>query len=113
MKSIEQIEKLSVEDLKKIGADETIPVPTDLSVKIPSRRIPLIAWSAAAAAVVVVAGFIGLRRPSDTPADTFEDPYLAYAAVENALCKISGSVGSASLKLEEAEHTFNKLNYYK
>ena len=113
MKSIKEIEKLSVEELERIGADESIPVPGDLSVKIPSRRVPVIAWSAAAAAVVVVAGFIGLRKPSDTPADTFDDPYLAYAAVENALCKISGSVNNASVKLEDAESTFNKLNYWK
>lgn len=112
MKSIEEIENLSVEELERIGADENIPVPGDLSVKIPSRKAPVIAWSAAAAAVVV-AGFIGLRKPADTPADTFDDPYLAYAAVENALCKISGSVNSASVKLEDAESTFNKLNYWK
>ena len=58
MKSIKEIEKLSVEELERIGADENIPVPGDLSVKIPSRKAPVIAWSAAAAAVVVVAGFI-------------------------------------------------------
>ena len=111
MKSIEEIEKLPLEQLERIGADETISVPTDLSVHIPSRKAPAIAWSAAAAAVVV-AGFIGLSR-TDTPKDTFDDPYLAYAAVENALCKISGSVNSASVKLSEAENTFDKLNYWK
>ena len=29
------------------------------------------------------------------------------------LCKISGSVNSTSVKLEDAESTFNKLNYWK
>ena len=113
MKPIEEIEKLSAKDLERIGADESIPLPEDLSVKLPSRKTPVLAWSAAAAAVVVVAGLIGLNRPSDTPADTFDDPYLAYAAVENALCKISGSVNNASVKLSEAESTFDKLNYWK
>ena len=113
MKSIEEIEKLSAEELQRIGADESIPVPGDLSVKLPSAKAPVLLWSTAAAAAVVAAVFIGLDNYSDTPKDTFEDPYLAYAAVENALCKISGSVGSASVKLEDAEHTFNKLNYWK
>ena len=108
MKSIDEIEKLSVKDLERIGADESIPVPEDLSVKIPSRKAPALAWSAAAA-VVVVAGLSGLNRPSDT----FDAPYLAYAAVENALCKLSGSVNSAAIKLEDAENTFDKLNYWK
>ena len=47
MKSIKEIEKLSVEELERIGADENIPVPGDLSVKIPSRKAPVIVWSAA------------------------------------------------------------------
>lgn len=113
MKSIEEIEKLSVEELQRIGADESIPVPGDLSVKFPRAKAPVALWSTAAAAAVVAAVFVGLDSRSKTPKDTFEDPLLAYAAVENALCKISGSVNNASVKLEEAETTFNKLNYWK
>ncbi|MBR4735775.1 MAG: hypothetical protein IK052_06750 [Bacteroidales bacterium] len=112
MKSIKEIEKLSVEELERIGADESIPVPGDLSVKLPSAKVPVVILSTAAAAAIVAGVFIGIDR-ANTPADTFDDPYLAYAAVENALCKISGSVNSASVKLEDAESTFNKLNYWK
>jgi len=111
MKPIEEMEKLSAEDLERIGADESIPVPEDLSVRLPARKAPVFAWSAAAA-VLLVAGFIGFNRPK-APADTFSDPLLAYAAVEDAFAKISGSINSASMKVEEAETTFNKLNYWK
>lgn len=112
MKTVEEIEKLGAEELRQIGADESIPVPEDLSVKLPSAKVPVVILSTAAAAAIVAGVFIGIDRAS-TPADTFDDPYLAYAAVENALCKISVSVNSASVKFEEAENTFNKLNYWK
>ena len=35
MKKIEDIEKLSAEDLRRIGADESIPLPEDLQVRLP------------------------------------------------------------------------------
>ena len=112
MKSIQEISKLSVDDLQRIGADESIPVPQDLNVSLPRRRV-VRTWSiAAAAAVVIGLGWFGFDRLSQ-PKDTFSDPYLAYAAVEQALMKVSGNVNSAAAKVAESEEIINKVNYWK
>ena len=84
MKSLDEISRLSAEDLERIGADESVPVPEDLHARVystvsgRSRRMWL-GGIAAAAAVVLAGGFFLSREPS--PKDTFDDPYLAYAAV--------------------------------
>ena len=99
-------------DLLRIGADERIPIPEDLSVTLPhkTRRN----WSiAAAAAVLIGLGGWTLSRPSAAPRDTFEDPYLAYAAVEKALGKMSASVHSTADKVAQAETKIDDLTYWK
>ena len=112
MKKLEDIDKLTTEDLLRIGADDTIPVPEDLSLTIPrkARRN----WSiAAAAAVVIGLGGWALSRPSSAPQDTFEDPYLAYAAVEKALGKRSATVQNTAGKVARAETLIDDLTYWK
>ncbi len=112
MKRIEDIEKLTTEDLLRIGADDRIPIPEDLSVSLPrkARRN----WSiAAAAAVVIGLGGWALSRPSAAPQDTFEDPYLAYAAVEKALGKMSATVQNTAGKVARAETLIDDLTYWK
>ena len=106
MKRIEDIEKLTTEDLLRIGADERIPIPEDLTVTLPhkARRN----WSIAAGL-----GGWALSRPSAAPRDTFEDPYLAYAAVEKALGKMSASVHSTADKVARAETKIDDLTYWK
>ena len=113
MKSIQEISKLSAEDLQRIGADESIPVPGDLKVRLPQRSTVRVWSSIAAAAVVVIGlGWFGMDRLSQ-PKDTFDDPYLAYAAVEQALMKVSGTVNAAAGKVAESEILINKVNYWK
>ena len=113
MKSIQEITKLSVQDLQRIGADESIPVPEDLNVRLPHRSTVRVWSSIAAAAVVVIGlGWYGMDRLSQ-PKDTFDDPYLAYAAVEQALMKVSHNVNTAAGKVAESEVFINKVNYWK
>lgn len=111
MKKIEEIERLSAEDLCRIGADESIPVPEDLQVRLP-RPPAARYWSVAAAAAVTV-GIAGwsLSRPAE-PRDTFDDPYLAYAAVEQALAKTSARMHIASEKIQETEKLIDQLIYW-
>lgn len=111
MKKIEDIEKLSAEDLRRIGADESIPLPEDLQVRLP-RPAAVRYWSIAAAAAVMV-GIAGwsLSRPAE-PRDTFDDPYLAYAAVEQALAKTSARVHAAGEKIQETEKLIDQLIYW-
>ena len=111
MKRIEDIEKLSSRDLLGIGADESIAVPEDLEVRLPLRRLPQ--WSIAAAAALLV-GLAGWGFAAHRPlTDTFDDPYLAYAAVEQAFGKMSQSVQSAAVKVDEAENLIDKYSYWK
>lgn len=112
MKDLHEIEKMSLEDLQRIGADESIPVPEDWQVRLP-RRSPARRWSIAAAAAVLLAlGWWGLNRPAE-PEDTFDDPRLAYAAVEQALSKMSGTIHETARTVSEKETQLEKLNYWK
>lgn len=110
MKRMEDIEKMGLEELDRIGADKSIPVPADWSVRLPDHRVR---WATAAAAALLVglAGW-GLMRPA-APKDTFDDPYLAYAAVEQALEEVSRNVRSTAEKVNAAEENIDKLNYWK
>ncbi|MBR1872180.1 MAG: hypothetical protein IJ795_03115 [Bacteroidales bacterium] len=112
MKRIEDIEKLTAEDLLRIGDDESIPVPEDLGVTLPGRSRSM--WGiAAAAAVLIGLGGWALIRPSAAPKDTFDDPYLACAAIEKAFDRMSATVHSTAGKVATAETTFDELTYWK
>ena len=111
MKHIRDIEQLSITQLEKIGADESIPVPADLQVRL-SRPMAARTWSivAVAAAVAGLGWFAASYEPA--PKDTFNDPHLAYAAVEQALSKVSAGTNHAAGKVAEAEQIMNQLNYW-
>ena len=116
MKSLDEISRLSAEDLERIGADESIPIPEDLHARVystvPGRSRRVIFGSiAAAVAVVLAGGFILSRQPS--PKDTFDDPLLAYAAVEKALAMVEGKVSKSMEKVEQASAPIEKVYYWK
>ena len=109
MKNLKDIEKLSAADLDRIGADESVAVP-DLQLRLPRSRAT--AWGIAAGVAVVIgaAGF-GLLRPPE-PKDTFSDPYLAYAAVEQAFQKMGGAVAQSARTINE-QANIDKITYWK
>ena len=97
MKTIDQIQKLSTEDLLSIAGDGNVEVPAELDGRIRSavfsgtrRRTWILGRIAAAAALLVGIGF-SLR--GNQPKDTFDDPYLAYAELEKAFGLISDKAG--------------------
>lgn len=117
MKTLDEMTRLSAEDLERISLDESIPVPEELASRVQeavrprTRRWALPATGIAAAAVAVLVT-IGLTR-EPAPKDTFDDPYLAYAAVEQALSRVSGHVNNAAAKVAESEAIIDKVNYWK
>lgn len=116
MKTLDEMNRLSAEDLERISLDTSIPVPEELSgrvqaaVRKPARWM-LPAGMAAAVAVLIATGLALTWNPE--PEDTFDDPYLAYAEVEKVLDKISGTMAYGASKVAESEVTLDKLNYWK
>ena len=99
MKTLEEIENLSIEELEDLATREAAPVPDGLQERLrqtlaareiaeaarprPARWIPYASLAVAAAAAAVIA------LPQRGPKDTFDDPRLAYAEVEKAFRTIS------------------------
>ena len=124
MKTVDEITRLSAEDLERISLDTSIPVPEELSGKVQeavagadkaAARARTLRWALPAsgiAAAVAVLVTIGLTREPE-PKDTFDDPYLAYAEVEKVFSKISGTVAYGASKISESEQTLDKYSYWK
>ena len=129
MKTLEEISRLSAEDLERISVDESIPVPEGLSGRVQAavgrkeadslqsprsstRKYGASVFAVAAAISLFALGAVLLNRER-MPKDTFDDPYLAYAEVEKAFAKISGTVSYGASKISESETTLEKLNYWK
>ena len=125
MKTLEEIENLSLEELEQKAAENAAPVPDGLERRLrqalaareiaeaarprPTRWIPyasLAAVAAAAAALVML--------PQRGPKDTFDDPLLAYAEVEKAFQTISDKMSVGMDIVRDAETTagmpYNTLN---
>ena len=98
MKTIEEIEKLSLDDLERISLDESVPVPQGLEemIVLPTREVNrrlVFRFVSIAASLVLLVGLAVTFRPKPLK-DTFDDPALAYAEVQKALLKVSGGVGT-------------------
>ena len=133
MRKLDEISRLSADELERISLDERIPVPEELSgrvqdalqgLKAPkeagsirpgsagSRFIRRTLPAVGIAAALAVVAAIGLTRDPE-PADTFDDPYLAYAQVEAVFAKISGTVAYGAGKIEDTESRIDKISYWK
>ena len=115
MKNIDEITRLTADDLERISLDESIPVPEELSGKVQQAvRGRTLRWAVptGVAAAIAVLLAVGLTRNPE-PKDTFDDPYLAYAEVEKVFSKISGTVAYGADKISESEATIEKYSYWK
>lgn len=121
MKSIDEIEKISFEELEAIASNESISAPDGLAESIRetvkaaaicsesrrSRTAFVIGAPSLAAAALAVA----LLIPSGTPKDTFDDPRLAYEEMERIMGFISSKADagfSKTAKLSESVESINK-----
>ena len=101
MKRIEDIEKLSIEELE--AASETLPVPEGFRQRIESTllseeslaaegvRLAVRSVVSVFAVAAAVAAVLLIRKPAELK-DSFDDPMLAYAQVEQTFQYISGKM---------------------
>ena len=132
MKDINEIERLSPEDLERIASDESVRVPADLKASLEAlagaaelaesgrpepttARRPLF-WAIPAVAAALVAAVLVFRSVPKEPEDTFSDPYLAYAEVQKAFGQISQKgeaaatiAGNAVPVMEKTEDLLNRI----
>ena len=134
MKRLEDIEKLSMLDLERIASDESIKVPTTLKHDIAvtaralemaskeeeevkethvSRKryrkiLSMISYPAAAVAIVTIGMRISFQDTITTPKDTFDDPKMAYAQMEQVFGFISEKMNTGMDIADAAEPVIDK-----
>ena len=128
MKSMKDIENISLEQLEAVSMDESITVPDGFAARMKENadaavtaglltgnesegqgRRKAVRYVAAAASVAIMAGVgYGIAQWQNQPKDTFDDPYLAYAEVEKAFAKISSSINRSLAMAGETEQVIEK-----
>ena len=119
MKSLKEIEDISLEQLEAVSQDETIAVPEGFrqrleaeldaqdkleTMKEEPRRIRLVLVIGVAASVLLLMGIgLGIARWQSEPKDTFTDPYLAYAELEKAFSTMSEGMNKALAMADKSE----------
>ncbi|MBO7370921.1 MAG: hypothetical protein J6U34_00280 [Bacteroidales bacterium] len=114
MKRIEDIEKMTAEELEAVANDARLPegkagareVIAKLEIaeeaKGRSPRKVYIGWISGIAATFIVMLGIGLALQSRGPKDTFDDPVLAYAQVQSVLQQISSGMQQGKAAVDES-----------
>lgn len=124
MKRLDEIESMGMDEMLRISSDESVPVPEDMRSRLAAavasralaeemagrrslrRRIlfPLAGITGVAAAVLLA---VMLSRPSE-PADTFDDPLVAYAEVEKVLSLMSDKIAPGVKNLNSKVEMMNR-----
>ena len=124
MKSIKEIENMSLEELVAVSSDEATAVPEGFAERIGKQveahkiardlendadRVKTVRWIGAAAAVTLLAGTaLGIVNWQKQPKDTFDDPYLAYAELEKAFATMSDSLQKGLAMAEKSEDIIDR-----
>lgn len=119
MKSLKEIEDISLEELEAVSQDEAIAVPEGFrqrleaeldaqnkleTMKEEPRKIRLVPVIGVAASVLLLIGIgLGIARWQSEPKDTFTDPYLAYAELEKAFSTMSEGMNKALAMADKSE----------
>lgn len=119
MKSLKEIEDISLEQLEAVSQDEAMTVPEgfrqrledelDAQTKLETmkekpRKIRLVPVIGVAASVLLLIGIgLGIARWQSEPKDTFTDPYLAYAELEKAFSTMSEGMNKALAMADKSE----------
>ena len=124
MKSIKEIENMSLEELIAVSSDEATAVPEGFAERIGKHveahkiakdlendadRTRTVRWIGAAAAVTLLAGTsLGIVNWQNQPKDTYDDPYLAYAELEKAFATMSDSLQKGLAMAEKSEDIIDR-----
>ena len=124
MKSIKEIENMSLEELIAVSSDEATAVPEGFAERIGKQveahkiakdlendadRVRTVRWIGAAAAVTLLAGTaLGIASRQNQPKDTFDDPYLAYAELEKAFATMSDSLQKGLAMADKSEDIIDR-----
>jgi hypothetical protein len=119
MKSLKEIEDISLEQLEAVSQDEAMAVPEGFrqrleaeldaqdkleTMKEEPRKIRLVPVIGVAASVLLLIGIgLGIARWQSEPKDTFTDPYLAYAELEKAFSTMSEGMNKALAMADKSE----------
>ena len=119
MKSLKEIEDISLEQLEAVSQDEAIAVPEGFrqrleveldaqnkleTLKEEPRKIRLVPVIGVAASMLLLIGIgLGIARWQSEPKDTFTDPYLAYAELEKAFSTMSEGMNKALAMADKSE----------
>ena len=124
MKSLKDIENMSLEELERASLDERTPVPEGFAERIGKQveaqkiardlendadRVKTVRWIGTAAAVTLLTGTaLGIVNWQNQPKDTFDDPYLAYAELEKAFATMSDSLQKGIAMADKSEDIMGK-----
>lgn len=124
MKSIKEIENMSLEELIAVSSDEATAVPEGFAERIGKQveaqkiardlendadRVRTVRGIGAAAAVTLLAGTaLGIVNWQNQPKDTFDDPYLAYAELEKAFATMSDSLQKGLAMADKSEDIIDR-----
>ena len=124
MKSIKEIENMSLEELIAVSSNEATAVPEGFAERIGKQveahkiakdlendadRVKTVRWIGAAAAVTLLAGTaLGIVNWQKQPKDTFDDPYLAYAELEKAFATMSDSLQKGIAMADKSEDIIDR-----
>lgn len=126
MKSVKDMENMSLEQLEAVSMDENIAVPEGFAERLKENlatlerltedepkktgRVMTLRLVSVAAAVALLAGVgFGIARWQSEPKDTFDDPYLAYAELEKAFARVSDGMQRGLAMVEESEAAMDKV----
>lgn len=124
MKSLKEIEDISLEQLAAVSQDEAMAVPEGFrqrleaeldaqnkleTMKEEPRIIRLVPVIGVAASVLLLIGIgLGIARWQNEPKDTFTDPYLAYAELEKAFSTMAEGMQKGFSMAEKSEEIIDR-----
>ena len=121
MKSIKDIENMSLEQLEAVSMDESISVPEGFTLRLQEQvvitaltdseagKVKTVRFAAIAASAALLVGIgLGIAGWHNEPKDTFSDPYLAYAELEKAFTTMAEGMQKGFSMAEKSEEIIDR-----